>query len=38
MALDTMAKYPTCDVKVVPVGLNYFKGHRFRSRVFVEFG
>lgn len=25
-------------VPVVPIGLNYFKGHRFRSRVFVEFG
>lgn len=25
-------------VPVVPVGLNYFKGHRFRSRVFVDYG
>mmetsp|Transcript_56832 Transcript_56832/g.124670 ORF Transcript_56832/g.124670 Transcript_56832/m.124670 type:complete len:650 (-) Transcript_56832:197-2146(-) len=24
-------------VPVIPVGLNYFKGHRFRSRVFVDF-
>ncbi|CAD7936559.1 unnamed protein product [Amoebophrya sp. A25] len=23
-------------IPVVPVGLNYFKGHRFRSRVFVD--
>ena len=38
MALDTVAKYPDCPVKVVPVGLNYFKGHQFRSRVLVEFG
>jgi len=38
MALDTIAKHPDCNVKIVPVGLNYFHGHRFRSRVFVEFG
>lgn len=25
-------------VPVVPVGLNYFRGHRFRGRVIVEFG
>jgi len=25
-------------VPIVPVGLNYFKGHRFRSRVFVDYG
>jgi glycerol-3-phosphate O-acyltransferase/dihydroxyacetone phosphate acyltransferase len=25
-------------VPVVPVGLNYFKGHRFHSRVFVDYG
>jgi len=25
-------------VTIVPVGLNYFKGHRFRSRVFVDIG
>lgn len=26
------------NVPIVPVGLNYFKGHRFRGRVVVEFG
>lgn len=25
-------------VPIVPVGLNYFRGHRFRGRVTVEFG
>jgi glycerol-3-phosphate O-acyltransferase/dihydroxyacetone phosphate acyltransferase len=23
---------------IVPVGLNYFRGHRFRGRVVVEYG
>jgi len=26
------------NVPIVPVGLNYFRGHRFRGRVIVEFG
>lgn len=26
------------DVPVVPVGLNYYRGHRFRGRVVIEFG
>ncbi|ORX56928.1 hypothetical protein DM01DRAFT_1284690 [Hesseltinella vesiculosa] len=38
MALGAMAKYPDLDVKVVPVGLNYFHAHRFRSRAVIEFG
>jgi glycerol-3-phosphate O-acyltransferase/dihydroxyacetone phosphate acyltransferase len=25
-------------VTIVPVGINYFQGHRFRSRVFVDIG
>ena len=25
-------------LKLVPVGINYFSGHRFRSRVFVDIG
>lgn len=25
-------------VPVCPTGLNYFRGHQFRSRVFVDFG
>lgn len=38
MALGAMQKYPGLKVKIVPLGLNYFKGHRFRSRVFVDIG
>jgi glycerol-3-phosphate O-acyltransferase/dihydroxyacetone phosphate acyltransferase len=26
------------NVPIVPIGLNYFKGHRFRGRVVVEYG
>lgn len=38
MALGAMAKYPDLDVKIVPVGLNYFHPHRFRSRAVVSYG
>lgn len=38
MALGAMAKYEQLDVKIVPVGLNYFHAHRFRSRAVIEFG
>ncbi|KAI9595875.1 hypothetical protein BDF19DRAFT_440379 [Syncephalis fuscata] len=38
MALGAMAAYPGLDVKIVPVGLNYFHPDRFRSRAVVEFG
>lgn len=38
MALGAMAQYPGLNVKIVPVGLNYFHAHRFRSRAVVEFG
>ncbi|CAK74407.1 unnamed protein product (macronuclear) [Paramecium tetraurelia] len=37
MALGASQKYQT-KVKLQPVGLNYFKGHKFRSKVIVEFG
>jgi glycerol-3-phosphate O-acyltransferase/dihydroxyacetone phosphate acyltransferase len=37
MALGAMDKY-NIPVTIVPVGLNYFSGHRFRSHVLVEFG
>ncbi|CAH0490217.1 unnamed protein product [Peronospora farinosa] len=37
MALGVKDKY-NINVPVVPVGLNYFRGHRFRGRVTVEFG
>ena len=38
MALETMSKNPGLAVTIVPVGLNYFLGHKFRSRVFVDIG
>ncbi|KAJ3739926.1 glycerol-3-phosphate O-acyltransferase [Lentinula detonsa] len=38
MALGTIAHDPTCQVKIVPVGLSYFHPHKFRSRAVVEFG
>lgn len=38
MALGAMAQYPGLDVKIVPVGLNYFHAHKFRSRAVIEFG
>jgi glycerol-3-phosphate O-acyltransferase/dihydroxyacetone phosphate acyltransferase len=38
MALGAMSDYNTENVKIVPVGLNYFNRHRFRSEVIIEFG
>lgn len=38
MALGALAEYPDCNVKVVPVGMNYFTPHKFRSRAVIEFG
>jgi len=38
MALGAMASQPGLDVKIVPVGLNYFNGHRFRSLAYADFG
>lgn len=37
MALGAAAKYGA-DVRIIPVGLNYFTGHRFRSRAYVDIG
>lgn len=37
MALGVKDKY-NINAAVVPVGLNYFRGHRFRGRVVIEFG
>eukprot|EP01087_Luapelamoeba_hula_P024105 TRINITY_DN9060_c0_g1_i1.p1 TRINITY_DN9060_c0_g1~~TRINITY_DN9060_c0_g1_i1.p1 ORF type:complete len:604 (-),score=20.41 TRINITY_DN9060_c0_g1_i1:79-1890(-) len=37
MALGARDKFEH-DIRIVPCGLNYFSGHRFRSRVIVEFG
>ena len=38
MALGAVSKYKNLPVKIIPVGINYFRGHRFRSRVFVDIG
>jgi len=37
IAYSVMKKHGL-NVPIVPVGLNYFRGHRFRGRVIVEFG
>lgn len=37
IALGVSEKYGV-SVPIVPVGLNYFRGHRFRGRCVVEFG
>ena len=37
IAYGCMEKY-SVNVPIVPVGLNYYRGHRFRGRVVVEFG
>lgn len=38
MALGTLAKNPDCGLNIVPLGLNYFHPHKFRSRLVIEFG
>ncbi|GAA5796671.1 hypothetical protein HPULCUR_002046 [Helicostylum pulchrum] len=38
MALGAMAENPNLNIKIVPVGLNYFHPDRFRSRAVVSFG
>ncbi|CAK4034877.1 related to glycerol-3-phosphate O-acyltransferase (formerly described as CTR1 suppressor) [Lecanosticta acicola] len=38
MALGALAEDPNCGVTVVPVGMNYFHAHKFRSRAVIEFG
>ncbi|KAI6781025.1 putative acyltransferase -like protein [Emericellopsis cladophorae] len=38
MALGTLAESPDCGLKIVPVGMNYFHAHKFRSRAVIEFG
>ena len=37
MALGAMA-LSGIRVNIVPCGLNYYKGHKFRTRVVVEYG
>jgi glycerol-3-phosphate O-acyltransferase / dihydroxyacetone phosphate acyltransferase len=38
IALGVCAQHPDLDLKIVPCGLNYVKGHRFRSKVLIHFG
>lgn len=38
MALGTLAENPDCGLKIIPIGMNYFHAHKFRSRAVVEFG
>ncbi|KAF2706334.1 hypothetical protein K504DRAFT_438527 [Pleomassaria siparia CBS 279.74] len=38
MALGTVSHKPDCNLKIVPVGMNYFHAHKFRSRAVIEFG
>lgn len=38
MTLGAMAEYKCKNVKIVPIGLNYFKREEFRSEVVVEVG
>jgi glycerol-3-phosphate O-acyltransferase/dihydroxyacetone phosphate acyltransferase len=38
MTLGAMSEYNCKNVKIVPVGLNYFKRDEFRSEVVIEFG
>ncbi|KAG0178096.1 hypothetical protein DFQ29_003941 [Apophysomyces sp. BC1021] len=38
MALGAMAENPSLDLKIVPVGLNYFHPDRFRSRAVISYG
>src|SRR5688572_12745548 len=33
-----MSEYNTQNIKIVPVGLNYFNRDEFRSEVIIEFG
>ncbi|KAI8138022.1 hypothetical protein BJV82DRAFT_524338 [Fennellomyces sp. T-0311] len=38
MALGAMAEHADISVKIVPVGLNYFHPHKFRSRAVISYG
>ncbi|KXL51337.1 hypothetical protein M433DRAFT_395075 [Acidomyces richmondensis BFW] len=38
MALGALAEDPNCGLTIVPVGMNYFHPHKFRSRAVIEFG
>lgn len=38
MALEALARNPNCGLKIIPIGMNYFHAHKFRSRAVIEFG
>lgn len=38
MALGASARFPGLPIRIMPVGLHYFKGHRFRGAVLVDYG
>ena len=38
MALGAVSRFPGLPLKVVPVGLHYSRGHRFRGSVLVDYG
>lgn len=38
MALGALSQDPGCGVKIIPIGMNYFHPHKFRSRAVIEFG
>ncbi|KAF2642508.1 hypothetical protein P280DRAFT_266723 [Massarina eburnea CBS 473.64] len=38
MALGAVAKKEDLNLKIIPVGMNYFHAHKFRSRAVIEFG
>lgn len=38
MALGTVQSKPDCNLQIIPVGMNYFHAHKFRSRAVIEFG
>ncbi|RAR06957.1 ctr1 suppressor protein [Stemphylium lycopersici] len=38
MALGTVQTKPDCNLNIIPVGMNYFHAHKFRSRAVIEFG
>lgn len=38
MALEALARNPDSGLKIIPIGMNYFHAHKFRSRAVIEFG
>lgn len=38
MALGALDRNPKLNLKIVPCGMTYFSGHRFRSHVLLEYG